>query len=150
MALARRRFAALIAWLAAGSRGAFAARQDSSASEEPSAQPPAKVSLEALEREPERYRDRAVRVTGRLENIGRNYFTDLRLVFKDAAGRTVPVRPWLPLSVPPRPAGAPGPPPAVLSDFLGKDVELTARLRKGPLRHFGDVWHLEVTSARVK
>jgi hypothetical protein len=138
-------------WLAAaGSLDAAAARQEPSASEERPEQPPAKVSLQALEREPERYRDRTVRVSGKLENAGRNYFTDLRLVLKDAEGRAVPVRPWLPLSLPPRPAGASGAPLPVLSDFLGKEVELIAKLRKGALRHFGEVWHLEVASARVK
>jgi hypothetical protein len=151
MALAWRRFAVLTVWLAAtGSLGASATRQEPPASGERSGQPPAKVSLQALEREPERYRDCTVRVSGKLENAGRNYFTDLRLVLKDAAGHTVPVRPWLPLSLPPRPPGASGPPPAVLSDFLGKEVELVAKVRKGALRHFGEVWHLEVTSARLK
>ncbi len=149
MAVAWRRFAVLNVWLAV-SLGVVSPRQQPAASEKPSDQPPEKVSVEALERAPERYRDRTVRVSGKLENAGRNYFTDLRLVLKDAAGRTVAVRPWLPLSLPPRPAGASGRPPAVLSDFLGKEVELVAKVRKGALRHFGDVWHLEVTSARVK
>lgn len=112
---------------------------------------PVAVSVEDLERSPEKFRERPVRVSGRLENEGRNYFTDLRVVLKDEEGRKVPVRPWLPVSLPPRPpSAATGSPRAVLSDFLGQEVELTATVRKGALRHFGDVWHLEVTSARGK
>lgn len=135
-------FALLTAWLV--TPGAVPGRQQE---DQPA---PVKVSIEQLEREPEKFRDRTVRVRGKLENEGRNYFTDLRLVLKDDAGRKVPVRPWLPLSLPPRPPAASGPPPAVLSDFLGKNVELVARLRKGTLRHFGEVWHLEVTSAKTR
>ncbi|MCS6953931.1 MAG: hypothetical protein RMK57_14305 [Bryobacterales bacterium] len=127
------------------SPGAVAPRQ-----QEDQPADPVKVSIEQLEREPHKFRDRTVRVRGRLENEGRNYFTDLRLVLKDEAGRRVPVRPWLPLSLPPRPPGASGPAPAVLSDFLGKDVELVAQWRKGMLRGFGEVWHLEVASANAR
>lgn len=138
-------FALLTAWLI--TPAGVPARQQQ---EDQPATPPVKVSIEQLEREPEKFRDRTVRVRGKLENEGRNYFTDLRLVLKDDAGRKLPVRPWLPLSLPPRPPAASGPPPAVLSDFLGKNVELVARLRKGTLRRFGEVWHLEVTSARTR
>ncbi len=109
------------------------------------------VTVQDLAARPDRYLGSVVRVSGTLENQGKNYFTDLRLVLKDRENRTIHVRPWLPLSLPPRPLSAtvPDKRPAVLSDYLGKGVELTAEILQGPLRHVGDTYYLEVKQARV-
>jgi len=118
------------------------------------AQRPVQATLKELAAQPERYLKATVQVTGILENQGKNFFTDLRLVLKDGEGRLFPVRPWLPLSLPPRPPApqAPSGParqPAVLSDFLGKRVELTGIVEKGALRHAGEVYYLTVQEARL-
>ena len=112
------------------------------------------VTLRKLAAEPSKYLHRTVQVSGVLEKQGKNYFTDLRVVLKDEEDQFLPVRPWLPLSLPPRPPAPKGKseadkPAAALSDYLGKKVELTARVRKGELRRFGDVHHLEVCAARL-
>ena len=113
---------------------------------------PAVVSVRELAAEPQKFLGRSIRVSGTLENEGKNYFTDLRVVIKDKEGRKIHVRPWLPMSLPPRPPSAEGTgkQPVLLSHYLGKEIELTAVIRKGPLRHAGDVYHLEVSEARVK
>jgi len=118
------------------------------------AQRPAQVALKELAAQPSRRLKTTVQVTGILENQGTNYFSDLRVVLKDAEGGFIHVRPWLPLSLPPRPPApqapsGPGKRPDVLSDFLGKRVELTGVVEKGNLRRAGEVYYLEVQAARL-
>ena len=110
------------------------------------------VQLRDLAAQPEKYLKRTISVTGTLANQGTNYFTDVRIVLKDDQGHSIPVRPWLPTSLPPSPPGRPTggeKQPAVMSDFLDKKVELVAMVQKGELRRVGNVYFLEVTSARV-
>jgi len=112
---------------------------------------PTAVQVQELAAQPAKYLKQTVLTSGTLENQGKNYFTDLRLILKDDQGRFVHVRPWLPVSLPPTPPGRSGANEKrpVLSDFLGKKVELTAVVQKGDLRRAGDVYYLEVSSARI-
>ena len=92
-------------------------------------QPP-DVALTALAANAERYLDDRVTVVGRLDNVGTNYFTDLRVALRDPVAPEVfvYVRPWLPVELPPGPSGARERPP-VLSDYLAHMVELIATVR---------------------
>ncbi len=86
-------------------------------------------------------------VKGTLENIGKNYFTDQRLVLRDENDNTVPVRGWLPMEMVKVPGGERK--GELLSDYLGKTVELTATLVEGELPRQGVVYHLKVSQAKV-
>jgi hypothetical protein len=110
---------------------------------------PVKVSVEALASGAGKYLGKTVTVSGSIENEGRNYFTDLRVVLKDEKGYKIYVRPWLPVSLPPGPPGVKEKRPGVLSDFLGKKVELSGVVRRGELGKAGEVTHLEVTRAAI-
>ena len=107
------------------------------------------IALKTLAANPAAFIKRNVAVTGWLENQGKNYFTDLRIVLRDAEGNLIRVRPWLPLSLPPRPVGGEGKAPATLSEFLGKHVELTAVVEKGDLGRTSGVFFLNVKAAKV-
>jgi hypothetical protein len=111
---------------------------------------PLQLSIRQLAERPGDYLNKSVKVSGTLVNQGKNYFTDLLLVLKDDESKTVYVKPWLPASLPPAPPGRGGNEkrPEVLTDYLNKKVELTAVVQKGELRRAGDVYYLEVHSAR--
>ncbi len=111
---------------------------------------PQAVSVASVSAHPEDYVGKAIRVTGTLENQGSNYFTDLRVVLRDAQGSTIRVRPWLPTSLPPGPSRPATKAPATLSQFLGKKVELTSEVARGQLPPKEEqVYFLQVKSARV-
>ena len=63
------------------------------------------LSLKALAENPGQYLGKTFRVTGKLRNIGENYFTDLRVILEDDKSNSIYVRPWLPLEFPPTPPG---------------------------------------------
>jgi hypothetical protein len=107
------------------------------------------VTVGALAHNPDRYLKKTVRVVGRLENEGKNYFTDLRIALRDKQGNSVYVRPWLPAELPPSPPGFAGRRPQLLSQLLGKEVELTAVVERGIVKNRGQVHLLNVKSARV-
>jgi hypothetical protein len=101
------------------------------------------VALSRLAAKPASFAGRPLTVKGVLNNAGSNYFTDLKLVLSDG-GSAVAVLPWLPLEVPPRRPGAAGDRPAVLSDYLGKQVKITGSLRKD-----GEAYSIEVQQADI-
>ena len=96
---------------------------------------------------PQQFQRERLELQGQLRNEGRNYFTDLRVVLQDEQGRKLRVRPWLPVEVL-APPGA-GKRPDVLSNYLGKQVRLTAVLEKGVLKHVGETYYLSVKTAKV-
>ncbi len=108
----------------------------------------AEATIESVAERPADYLHKSVRLKGRLENEGKNLFTDVRIVLKDGEGNFLHVRPWAPISLPP-PPGRSGQRPPVISDFLGKEVELEAVVRRGTIRKAGEVYLLEVKSAKV-
>jgi hypothetical protein len=112
---------------------------------------PQTVTVATVASRPEDYVGKTFRITGTLENQGSNYFTDLRVVLRDAQGNAIRVRPWLPASLPPGPSRPPGSKtPATLSQFLGKKVELTSEVAQGQLPPRDEkVYFLDVKSARV-
>ena len=78
-----------------------------------------------------------VKVQGRLENAGTNYFTDRRLILIDeASGSQVNVREWRPASIALPRSGA-TPMPEVTSDYLGKEVVVTGRVEEQPVKGVG-------------
>ena len=97
-----------------------------------------------LAEHPAAQRDKCLIVSGRLRNAGANYFTDLRLELYDGTGAAIAVKPWLPLELPPQRAGAAGSRPAVLSDYLGKNVRITGCWKKDESRY-----ELEVQQAEI-
>lgn len=104
-------------------------------------------TLKAIARDPAAWVDQDASVTGTLQNEGTNYFTDLRVVLKDAEGHAIAVKPWLPAALPPGPkAGAPRPP--TLAQFLGKTVTLRATVRRGEIKGAAKPFYLEVKEAR--
>lgn len=117
-----------------------------SAQEEESA---LKLSVKSVAENPEKYFRKIVRLSGRLENQGKNYFTDLRIALRDDEGNYVYVRPWVPYELPPSPPGHTDRKPPVLSQYLGKTVELTGVLDRGTLKKVGEVYLLVVRTAKV-
>lgn len=113
----------------------------------PSDLPPL-TPIAAVAADPSSYRGERIRLAGRLDNEGENYFTDLRVVLADEDGVTVRVWPWLPAHLPPAPPGATGARPEVLSDYLSKQVELTGSIEERALRSVGDVFLLVVEEAK--
>jgi M6 family metalloprotease-like protein len=93
--------------------------------------PDDKVTIAELQKNPAAYAGKTLKVDGTLENAGRNYFTDRRLVLRQPEGTgSVPVRwPGMPLDVP-RPPGANKSRPSTLSDYLGKKVEVVGVLER--------------------
>src|SRR5260370_161376 len=98
----------------------------------------------------EKLNGKQVTVEGTLENHGKNYFTDRRLVVTDgtSSGSALPVRLALPSNVPPAPPGQQAS-PATLSQYLGQKVILRGTLREDALRGFGKVKFLDVDSVRA-
>lgn len=88
-----------------------------------------KVEIEAIAKDPAKFSDRLLETEGVLKNAGVNYFTDLRLVLTGNKGGEIEVTAWAPLEVPP-PRPGPNRPrrPKVMSDFLGKKMNLIGRL----------------------
>lgn len=110
---------------------------------------PKPVTVKEVARNPEAYLKQFLRVAGKLENKGENLFTDLKVVLRDAEDNEIYVRPWLPISLPPRPPGSSGAKPPVLSDYLGRRVEVDAVLERGTLKKLGEVYILNVKSAKI-
>jgi len=88
-----------------------------------------KIEIEVIAKDPVKFSDRLLETEGVLKNAGGNYFTDLRLVLTGNKGGEIEVTAWAPLEVPP-PRPGPNRPrrPKVMSDFLGKKMNLTGRL----------------------
>ncbi len=88
-----------------------------------------KVEIEVIAKDPVKFSDRLLETEGVLKNAGGNYFTDLRLILTGNKGGEIEVTAWAPLEVPP-PRPGPNRPrrPKVMSDFLGKKMNLTGRL----------------------
>lgn len=107
------------------------------------------VSIESVAADPAKFVDQSVRLTGKLENEGENYFSDLRVVLRDEEGNHVYVQPWLPVSTPPLPPGFKGKRPQVLSQLLGKQVALRGVVSRGSMKKVGDVYLLQVKSAEI-
>jgi hypothetical protein len=94
--------------------------------------------------------NKPVTVEGVLSNQGTNYFTDLQVVLKDGRGpgQGVIVQPWLPIELPPSPAGAKSSRPT-LSDYLGKRVVLDGVLTDGFVNGVGTTKVLRVDGVRI-
>jgi len=69
------------------------------------------------------YVDSFITISGKLLNVGKDYFKDLQIVLKDSLGNAIRIRPWLPVEIPP-PQNPSLPRPKVMSDYLNKDVVL--------------------------
>jgi hypothetical protein len=99
----------------------------------PAVQPVSGLTVASLVRTPAEFIDRAMTLTGRLDNAGTNYFTDRRIVLFDANGvNGLPVRGAAGVTEAmsaPREGAAPA---AALSDYLGQQVEVTGRLQRVP------------------
>lgn len=97
----------------------------------PEAQPVSGLTVASLVRTPAEFIDRAMMLTGRLDNAGTNYFTDRRIVLFDANGvNGLPVRGAVGVTEAistPRAGDAPA---AALSDYLGQQVVVAGRLQR--------------------
>jgi hypothetical protein len=105
--------------------------------------------LKTLAENPEQYLGKTFRVTGKLRNIGENYFTDLKVILEDDKSNFLYVRPWLPLEFPPTPPGHAERRKPVLSQYIGQQVELMTTLERGNLKKVGEVYFLSVKSAKL-
>ena len=86
------------------------------------------VTLADVVAKPQEYDEKPIRVRGRLQNAGTNYFKDRRIVLTDGKGNNLEVRPWLPLSRPP--SSAQTQTGTTLADFLDHQVELEGTLTR--------------------
>jgi M6 family metalloprotease-like protein len=109
------------------------------------------VTIAELIKNPSAYVGKKLRVTGRMENAGSNYQTDLRPVLKEPDGdRSVPVVwPGVPGGIV-RPPGTARQRPAVTSDYLGKDVEVIATYEESTGRDGKPTLRLRILSATKK
>lgn len=106
-------------------------------------QSPESFSIEELQKAPETYLNRPLRLTGRLLNLG-EYFKNRRIVLQDSEGNTIDVRSWLPLEAPPGSRGT----TKTLASYLGKKIEVVGELE----RVSGDneqTFILDIDSAQV-
>ncbi|MFQ5526325.1 MAG: hypothetical protein ACE5GX_08685 [Thermoanaerobaculia bacterium] len=118
------------------------------AAEDPAEEPEAQ-EIAAVAEDPSSYQAGKLRLEGVLDNLGKNFFTDLRVVLKDEDGSFLYVRPWLPTHLPPAPPGAGVERPEILTDYLGKRVALTATVQSGRLRSVGETFLLVVEGAEI-
>ena len=88
------------------------------------------VTVAELQTSPAAYAGKTLKVDGTLENAGKNYFTDRRLVLRQLEGTdSVPVQwPGMAMDVA-RPPGSRSRPP-MLSDYLGKKVAVVGVLEQ--------------------
>lgn len=100
---------------------------EASSTAEASSSPTLSLSVKELEENPMKYRNRKVRLSGRLVNLGSNFFTDRRIVLQDAEGNTIDVQPWLPLER----ARGDRSGSQTLAGYLDKQVELVGELERG-------------------
>jgi hypothetical protein len=112
------------------------------------AAPPVKVlTIAELAAEPDKFLNSSVRVIGRLENRGDNYFSRTRRIVISDGNRFVDVKPWLPLSSPPSsPSGEQRP---SLATYLDQEVEILGALRKAEGKQGKPTFLLEVKDARI-
>jgi hypothetical protein len=96
--------------------------------------------------QPDKFLGGAVRVTGRLENAGDNYFSRRRRIVLTDGKSSIDVTPWLPIEVPPSPSGQQRP---TLATYLDQDVELLGTLRRTETRPGAPAFLLEVRDAKV-
>ncbi len=95
------------------------------------------ISINDLNRIPEKYINQKIIVKGTLRFIGRNYFRDPRFVIEDEAGNKVAVTIWAPLEVPPP---MPGKEesfenlPMVMKDYIGRKLSITGIYRAEVLK----------------
>ncbi len=113
----------------------------------PSSAQPNSVAVKELATNPGAFVDRPLKVSGTLENAGRNYFTDLKVVLTDEEDNFVYVKPWLPIETPPAPPG--GRERETLSEYLDQRVELTGNLKLERLKNVGRTYVLNVSSAKI-
>jgi hypothetical protein len=84
------------------------------------------TDVAAVAESPGSFTKESVRLSGTLENIGTNYFTDQKLMLTDQTGRTIPVQVPLPAEIPPTQKGQQPPNKSTtLSFYLGKQVTVT-------------------------
>ena len=83
-----------------------------------------------MQKSPAAYAGKTLKVDGTLENAGKNFFTDRRLVLRQLEGTdSVPVQwPGMAMDVA-RPPGSKSRPP-MLSDYLGKKVAVVGVLEQ--------------------
>jgi hypothetical protein len=110
-------------------------------------QQPKIVAIADLVARPEQYADQPIRVRGRLENAGANYFKDRRIVLTDGKGQSIEVRPWLPVSRP-GPSSQTRTAPT-LAEYLDRRVELVGSLTRRTEPNRTNEFILEVKSAKV-
>jgi len=109
---------------------------------------PKLISLERLINEPKKFVGKRVTVIGKLENLGENYFRNLRAFLIDEKGKKIFIKPWVPLEVPPPRNEEKR--PFVMSDFLGKKVKLIGIYQKDVKDLFPQVdFYFQVESAEI-
>jgi M6 family metalloprotease-like protein len=110
--------------------------------------PPTPGLLEKIAANPGAFLGQTVTLDGAVENIGKNYFRDLRLVLRGAAGAELPVgRTPLPLEVPPGRLESTGG-PTTLSAVLGKPAIVVGVIRRDP--NDPERFILDISDVKVK
>jgi hypothetical protein len=84
------------------------------------------VSVGEIITHPDIFQDKTVRLRGRLVNKGKNYFTNLRLMFRDQAGKELPVVSKIPLEVHESSSTDAPAPQRTLAEILDTDIEVIA------------------------
>ncbi|MGR3514346.1 MAG: M6 family metalloprotease domain-containing protein [Paracoccaceae bacterium] len=82
-----------------------------------------------------------VTLSGVIENVGTNFFTDRDLVLRNAAGELIPVTPPALLGVAPSDNASA---PETLSDLLGREVVVSGKVLREPQKNRGITDYLQI------
>jgi hypothetical protein len=89
---------------------------------------PAPELMANIFQEPKKYLDREVTVEGTLMGEGRGF--PITFFLRHDSGARLEVNAWAPLEIPPQPPGKGRPPMKIMTDYVGKRLRLTGRLRE--------------------
>jgi M6 family metalloprotease-like protein len=110
------------------------------------------TTVNAVVNSPEKFLGKPISLSGRIENTGTNFFTDLRLALTDLTGKSISMQLKAPTEVPPTPPGKvpPGPPSGPVSTFLNKQVVVTGSVVRKEIPGQGTAYVFQVTNVQSK
>ena len=108
-------------------------------------------NLAAVNQSPDSFTHKLVQLSGVIENVGSNYFTDQRLVFTDQTGRSIPVQLSAPVEVPPaQTIQQQKHSPKTVSSYLDKPVVVTGSIDVTEVKGQGKTYVFRATDVQPK
>jgi hypothetical protein len=107
-------------------------------------------NLADVTKSPDSFAHKVVRLSGVVENVGSNYFTDQRLMLTDQTGRSIQVQLVAPIEIPPaQTIRQQKHRPSIVSSYLGKSVELTGTLDLTDVKGQGNIYVFRATNVKT-